>query len=53
MDMDAQEVIRGGAESDVNRFDHTIGGIQFGTLREQAAAVVEDRVPEPDAEAES
>jgi DNA recombination protein RmuC len=28
------------AESDVHRFDHTIGGIQFGTLREQ--------VPQPE-----
>ena len=41
------------AESDVNRFDHTIGGIQFGTLHEQASAAVEERLPEPDAEEES
>jgi DNA recombination protein RmuC len=30
------------AETDVNRFDHTIGGIQFGTLHEQAPLPEDD-----------
>jgi DNA recombination protein RmuC len=34
------------AESDVNRFDHTIGGIQFGTLHEQVPSPQDDRIKE-------
>jgi DNA recombination protein RmuC len=41
------------AESDVNRFDHTIGGIQFGTLNEQMPVPMEESLKKPDIEAES
>jgi DNA anti-recombination protein RmuC len=30
------------AETDINRFDHTIGGIQFGTLHERAPLPEDD-----------
>jgi DNA recombination protein RmuC len=33
------------AETDVSRFDHTIGGIQFGMLNEQRPASEEKRLP--------
>jgi DNA recombination protein RmuC len=41
------------AETDVNRFDHTIGGIQFGTLNEELPLPEERRLPQDDANAES
>jgi DNA recombination protein RmuC len=41
------------AETDVNRFDHTIGGIQFGTLNEQIPQVADGESPKGDATAES
>jgi DNA recombination protein RmuC len=41
------------AEGDVNRFDHTIGGIQFGTLNEQMPVPMEESLKKPDIEAES
>jgi DNA recombination protein RmuC len=41
------------AESDVSRFDHTIGGIQFGTLHEQVPLPTDGGLKKPDAEAES
>jgi DNA recombination protein RmuC len=36
------------AESDVNRFDHTIGGIQFGTLNEQLPGAEDGKLREGD-----
>jgi DNA recombination protein RmuC len=41
------------AESDVSRFDHTIGGIQFGTLHEQLPEVGDRELREDDTPAES
>ncbi|MGH8064124.1 MAG: DNA recombination protein RmuC [Candidatus Entotheonellia bacterium] len=41
------------AESEVSRFDHTIGGIQFGTLNEQLPLPTEESLKKPDIEAES
>jgi DNA recombination protein RmuC len=41
------------AESDISRFDHTIGGIQFGTLHEQVPLPTDGSLKKPDAEAES
>jgi DNA recombination protein RmuC len=41
------------AETDVNRFDHTIGGIQFGTLHEQISQAEDRELREDDAAAES
>jgi DNA recombination protein RmuC len=41
------------AESDVSRFDHTIGGIQFGTLHEQLPEVGDREFREGDTPAES
>jgi DNA recombination protein RmuC len=41
------------AETDVNRFDHTIGGIQFGTLHEQIPQVEDRELRKDDAAAES
>jgi DNA recombination protein RmuC len=40
------------AETDVNRFDHTIGGIQFGTLHEQVPQVEDRELRKGDATAE-
>jgi DNA recombination protein RmuC len=40
------------AESDVSRFGHTIGGIQFGMLHEQLPLPPDGSVKKPDAEAE-
>jgi DNA recombination protein RmuC len=41
------------AESEVSRFDHTIGGIQFGTLHEQLPEVGDRELREDDTPAES
>jgi DNA recombination protein RmuC len=40
------------AESDVSRFDHTIGGIQFGTLHEQVPLPEDGKLRQEDAAAE-
>ncbi|HSF30395.1 MAG TPA: DNA recombination protein RmuC [Candidatus Tectomicrobia bacterium] len=40
------------AESDVTRFDHTIGGIQFGTLNEQLPLPTDENMKRPDVEPE-
>ncbi len=41
------------AETDVSRFDHTIGGIQFGTLHEQIPQIEDRELRKDDAAAES
>ncbi len=41
------------AETDVTRFDHTIGGIQFGTLHEQLPLPTDGSLEKPDVEAGS
>lgn len=41
------------AETDVNRFDHTIGGIQFGTLNEELPLPTDESLRQPDVGAES
>jgi DNA recombination protein RmuC len=41
------------AEADVSRFDHTIGGIQFGTLHEELPSPEASRLRQGDDEAES
>jgi DNA anti-recombination protein RmuC len=40
------------AESEVSRFDHTIGGIQFGTLHEEVPLLEERKSRQEDATAE-
>jgi DNA recombination protein RmuC len=40
------------AESEVSRFDHTIGGIQFGTLNEPFSSPTDESIKQPDVEPE-